>query len=69
MFTYQMSPMITGEIKQGASIRAEGEDFTDYAFDLNEFFLTNSSGKFIHEEEVKKFLHALSTNDKYPFCT
>lgn len=69
MFTYQMSPMITGEIKQGASIRAEGEDFTDYAFDLNEFFLTNSSGKFIHEEEVKKFLHALSTNDKYPFST
>lgn len=36
---------------------------------LNEFFLTNSSGKFIHEEEVKKFLHALSTNDKYPFST
>lgn len=69
MFTYQMSPMITGEIKQGASIRAEGEDFSDYAFDLNEFFLTNSSGKFIHEEEVKKFLHALSTNDKYPFST
>lgn len=69
MFTYQMSPMITGEIKQGASIPAEGEDFTDYAFDLNEFFLTNSSGKFIHEEEVKKFLHALSTNDKYPFST
>lgn len=69
MFTYQMSPMITGEIKQGASIRAEGEDFTDYAFDLNEFLLTNSSGKFIHEEEVKKFLHALSTNDKYPFST
>lgn len=69
MFTYQMSPMITGEIKRGASIRAEGEDFTDYAFDLNEFFLTNSSGKFIHEEEVKKFLHALSTNDKYPFST
>lgn len=69
MFTYQMSPMITGEIKQGASIPAEGEDFTDYAFDLNEFFLTNSSGKFIHEEEVKKFLHTLSTNDKYPFST
>lgn len=69
MFTYQMSPMITGEIKQGASIPAEGEDFTDYAFDLNEFFLTNSSGKFIHEEEVKKFLHALSINDKYPFST
>lgn len=69
MFTYQMSPMITGEIKRGASIPAEGEDFTDYAFDLNEFFLTNSSGKFIHEEEVKKFLHTLSTNDKYPFST
>lgn len=69
MFTYQMSPMITGEIKQGASIPKDEEDFTDYAFDLNEFFLTNGSGKFIHEEEVKKFLHALSTNDKYPFST
>jgi hypothetical protein len=41
----------------------------DYAFDLNEFFATNESGKFLHEEEIKKFLHALSTNEKYPYST
>lgn len=40
-----------------------------YAFDLNEFFATNDSGKFVHEEDVKKFLHALTTQEKYPFST
>ncbi len=40
-----------------------------HAFDLNEFFATNENGKLIHEEEIIKFLHALSTNEKYPYST
>lgn len=67
MFTYQVSPMLTGRLQQGADF-SEGEH-GDYAFDLNEFFLTDEKGRFVHEEEVKKFLHALSTQEKYPFST
>lgn len=67
MFTYQISPMITGMLKQG--IDFSEDEHGEYAFDLNEFFITNESCKFVHEEDVKKFLHALSTQDKYPFST
>ena len=67
MFTYQISPMITGMLKQG--IDFSEDEHGEYAFDLNELFITNESGTFVHEEDVKKFLHALSTQDKYPFST
>ena len=66
LFTYQMSPMITDEVNQGAEI--DGED-RDFAFDLNEFFATNNSGDFIHETEVAKWLDTLTKNEKYPFST
>ena len=66
MFTYRMSEMIRERIGNNDSGPAES---TDYAFDLNEFFATNETGKFIHEAEVKKFLHALTTQEKYPFST
>lgn len=66
MFTYQLSPMIADHLRQGIDLEDES---VDYAFDLNEFFATNESGRFVHEAEVKKFLHALSTNEKYPFST
>ncbi len=68
MFTYQLSNMIYDEIKKGADLTDDG-DKVDYAFDLNEFFATNANGNFIHEDEVKKFLHSLSTQEKYPFST
>ena len=68
MFTYQLSGMIYEQVQKGLDL--SGEDGTvDYAFDLNEFFLTNESGKFIHEDEIRKFLHALSTQEKYPYST
>lgn len=67
MFTYQISPMIAGMLKQG--IDFSEDEHGEYAFDLNEFFITNESGTFVHEEDVNKFLHALSTQDKYPFST
>lgn len=66
LFTYQMSPMITGKVNEGAHIDGEQMDF---AFDLNEFFSTNDDGKFIYEKEVKKWLDTLTSNEKYPFST
>lgn len=66
MFSYQMSQMITEEVNKGAEIDGENIDF---AFDLNEFFETNDSGKFLHEIDVKKWLDSLSHNEKYPFST
>ena len=68
MFTYQLSGMIRERIEKGLDLSDE-EGTIDYAFDLNEFFATNESGKFIHEDEIKKFLHALTTQEKYPFST
>ncbi|MDR2561025.1 MAG: Eco57I restriction-modification methylase domain-containing protein [Holophagales bacterium] len=66
LFSYQMSQMITDEVNKGAEIDGEGIDF---AFDLNEFFETDNSGKFVHEAEVKKWLDTLSKNEKFPFST
>ena len=67
MFTYRLSNMIYDTISQGAQI---SEDETvDFAFDLNEFFRVDEAGRFVHAEEVKKFLHCLVTNEKYPFST
>lgn len=68
MYTYQLSNMIYERVKKGLDL--SGEDGSmEYAFDLNEFFATNESGRFMHEDEIKKFLHALSTQEKYPFST
>ena len=67
MFTYQFSGMIRERIEKGLDL--SGEDTVDYAFDLNEFFATDERGKFVHEEEIRKFLHALTTQEKYPFST
>lgn len=66
LFSYQMSQMITDEVNKGAEI--DGKDI-DFAFDLNEFFATNDSGKFMHEDEVRKWLDTLTYNEKYPFST
>ena len=68
MFTYQLSNMIYDQVKQGLDLSGE-DGSVDYAFDLNEFFSTNESGTFLHEAEIIKFLHALSTSEKYPYST
>ncbi len=68
LFTYRLSDMILDKAQRGIILEDEDEP-SEYAFDLNEFFSTNESGKFIHEEDVKKFLDHLTTNDKYPFST
>ena len=60
--------MIYEQVRKGLDLSGE-DGSVDYAFDLNEFFVTNDSGRFVHEEEIRKFLHALSTQEKYPFST
>lgn len=67
MFTYQLSGMIRERIEKGLDL--SDDDTVDYAFDLNEFFATDEREKFVHEDEIKKFLHALTTQEKYPFST
>lgn len=68
MFTYQISNMIYEKARKGLDLSGDG-GVVDYAFDLNEFFTTDGNGKFVHEEDVKKFLRALATNEKYPYST
>lgn len=66
LFTYRMSDIIENEIQQGMDL--DGET-VDYAFDLNEFFVTDGNGSFIHADDVKRFLNALTTQRKFPFST
>jgi type II restriction enzyme len=67
LFTYQMSEIIRDKVSHG--IELADNDFEEYAFDLNEFFKTNDSGKFVHEADVDKFLDALTKQEKFPFST
>ena len=66
LFTYQMSQMVTEQLKQGTAIMNEVN--RDFAFDLNEFFSADDDGKFKHQESVKKFLDNLSSG-KFPFAS
>lgn len=72
MYTYQISPMLEGELRRGAAITDDGSSM-DYAFDLNEFFSVNdpaaATPTFRYKDDVAKFLDALTTNEKYPFST
>lgn len=68
MYTYQLSNMIQDQIQKGIVID-ESENPVDPYFDLNEFFATKDNGRFVLEDQVKKFLHALSTQEKYPLST
>ena len=67
LFTYQMSDIVRNKVKQG--IELADNDVEEYAFDLNEFFKTNESGKFIHDTDVDRFLDALTCQEKFPFST
>ena len=67
LFTYRMSDIVREKVKQGMELDEEGT--IDYAFDLNEFFKTKEDGTFEHEGDVRKFLKALTTQEKFPFAT
>lgn len=67
LFTYRMSDIVREKLKRGIDLDEDGT--IDYAFDLNEFFKTKDDGKFEHEPQVRKFLQALTTGEKFPFAT
>lgn len=67
LFTYRMSDIVRKQVRQGVELEEEGT--VDYAFDLNEFFKTKEDGRFEHETDVRKFLRALTTQEKFPFAT
>ncbi len=68
LYTYQMSEIIRSKLEKGADFNNDGEA-EDYAFDLNEFFLTKSDGTFKYEADIDKFLDALVSQPKFPFST
>ncbi len=68
LFTYQLSEMIRDKAQRGIDLGGE-EGVVNYAFDLNEFFSVKENGRFVYEEDVRRFLRALSTQEKYPFST
>ena len=67
LFTYQMSDIVRDRVRKG--IELADDDIEEFAFDLNEFFKTNESGKFVHDTDVDKFLDAMTQQDKFPFST
>ena len=67
LYTYQMSDIVRDKVQKG--IQLADDDVEEFAFDLNEFFATNDSGKFIHDREIDKFLDVLTTQEKFPFST
>ena len=68
LLTYQLSRMVADRLAEGVAVD-EDEANVDYTFDLSEFFRTKDNGYFEYEAEVIKFLHTLTTNEKYPFST
>ena len=66
LFTYKMSDIISDRLEKGMEMDDEN---IDYAFELNEMFATDASGKFIHEDDISTFLNQLTSNEKYPFST
>lgn len=68
LFTYRMSDIVRDKVKKGVRLDDDDEGAAEYAFDLNEFFKTDD-GRFVYEKDVRKFLRALSTQEKFPFST
>ena len=66
LFTYQMSDLIRDRVEDGIEL---DDEVAEYAFDLNEFFSTDERGSFVYNNDVDKFLDALTQNEKFPFST
>lgn len=71
MFTYKMSDLVADKARKGYEL--SDNDIEEYAFDLNDFFATktmsNGKIKFLHDEDVNKFLDALTNQERFPFST
>lgn len=68
LFTYKMSDIVRDKVEQGADFDNDGQNEA-FCWDLNNFFDTNASGEFIHNDAVDKFLDALTKQEKFPFST
>ncbi len=68
LFTYKMSDIVRDRVEQGADFDNDGQNEA-FCWDLNDFFDTNASGEFIHNDAVDKFLDALTRQEKFPFST
>lgn len=68
LFTYKMSDIVRDKVEQGADFDNDGQNEA-FCWDLNDFFDTNASGEFIHNDAVDKFLDALTQQEKFPFST
>lgn len=66
LYTYQLSKMVAERAATGLDLSED--EHAEYAFDLNEFFRTEK-GKFVYEKDVRRFLDALTTLEKFPFST
>lgn len=66
MFTYKMSDIVLDKAQRGIDLDG---DTVEYAFDLNEFFATDSHGYFQHADDVDRFLDTLTQQKKFPFST
>lgn len=66
MFTYKMSDIVFEKAQRGINLN---EETVEYAFDLDEFFSTDSRGNFRHANDVDRFLDALTEQRKFPFST
>lgn len=64
MFTFEMNNHFKDP-------RFTGDSFEKYTFNFKEFFRTDKQGKFIYEEDVKKFLDNITNpgTTNYPFST
>ena len=68
LYTYKMSDIVRDKVEIGADFDNDGQNEA-FCWDLNEFFKTNASGEFIHNDAVDKFLDALTKQEKFPFST
>lgn len=68
LYTYKMSDAVSKTVSHGADVDGESMSF---AFDLNEFFAVDDANRrrFRHDNEVRRFLDALTTQTRFPFST
>ena len=66
LLTYKMSDIVFDKASKGADFNNDGDNEA-YAFDLNEFFMTNDKGSFVHDSDIDVFLDALTSQKKFPF--
>ena len=69
LMSFMLSRIVLGRAMKGAGdVDGDGVD-ESYAFSLPEFFKVGKDGKFIHEEDIVRFIDTLATADGFPFAS